>query len=187
MVTIQSVQAETEQLMKKTLDRLHNDLATIRTGRASSAILDVVRVSYYGSPVPLQQVAAVAVTEARTIEVRPWDHSVSGEIEKAIKAANLGVNPTNDGKIIRLVFPPLNEERRKDLVKVVKKLAEDFRVSLRNERRDAIEKFKAAEKAKTLTQDVVKQGEEKISGLTNLYIKKVDDMVAAKEKEILEI
>jgi ribosome recycling factor len=129
----------------------------------------------------------LAVTEARVIEVRPWDVSALPAIEKAILNANLGVTPNNDGKIIRLSFPALNEERRKDLVKVVKKLAEEFRVSLRNIRRDAIEKLKAAEKNKELSQDLKTQNEEKIQGLTNVYIKKVDDILAIKEKEILEI
>lgn len=186
-MSVQTIFNETEQLMKKTIDRLHVDFSSIRTGRASPAILDGIRVSYYGATVPLSQVGNVAVPEARTIEIRPWDVSTLPEIEKAILAANLGVTPNSDGKILRLNFPPLTEDRRKDLVKVCKKLAEDFRVSLRNERRDAIEKYKAAEKKKEITQDVQKQGEEKIQGLTNAYIKKVDEIVAQKEKEILEI
>src|SRR5205814_1631736 len=155
------------------VERLQADFSQVRTGRASPAILDAIRVNYYGSPVPLQQVGNVAVTEARTIEVRPWDVSVLPELEKAIVAANIGVTPNSDGKIMRLVFPPLNEDRRKELVKVVRKLAEEFRVALRNERRDAIEKLKAAEKNKEISQDFRVQGEEKISGLTNHYIKRV--------------
>lgn len=184
---VQNVFNETEQLMKKTIDRLHNDFSTVRTGRASPALLDGVRVNYYGTMVPLQQVGNVVVAEARTIEVRPWEVKVIPEIEKAILGANLGVTPHNDGKILRLSFPPLTEDRRKDLVKIIKKLAEDFRVSLRNERRDAIEKYKAAEKAKEITQDILKQNEEKIQALTNTYIKKIDEIVAQKEKDILEI
>ena len=186
-MSIQNIVSSAEQLMKKTIDRLNGDLSTVRTGRASPALLEPVRVNYYGQMVPVQQVGTVAVTEARTIEVRPWDGGVLPELEKAIKAANLGVTPNSDGKILRLVFPPLTEERRRDLVKLVKKLAEDFRVSLRNERRDAIEKVKAAEKSKEITQDVRAQTEEKISGLTNAYIKKIDEIIAQKEKEILEI
>ncbi len=186
-MSIQPILSEVEQLMKKTIDRLHADFSTVRTGRASPALLEGVKVNYYGSMVPLQQVGNVAVTEARTIEIRPWEPAVIQEIEKAIHAANLGVTPNSDGKILRLNFPPLTEERRKDLVKIIKKLAEDFRVSLRNERRDAIEKVKAAEKSKQITQDLQKQGEEKIQGLTNTYIKKVDEIVTQKEKEILEI
>jgi ribosome recycling factor len=173
--------------MKKTIDRLHTDFSAVRTGRASPNLLDGVRVNYYGSLVPLQQVGNVVVAEARTIEIRPWETNVIPEIEKAILAANLGLTPHNDGKILRLSFPPLTEDRRKDLVKVVKKLAEDFRVSVRNERRDAIEKIKASEKSKEITADVRTQAEEKISALTNSYIKKIDEIVAVKEKDILEI
>ncbi len=184
---IQNILTETETLMKKSIERLQHDFGAVRTGRASATILDPVRVNYYGSMVPVQQVAAVVVTEARTIEVRPWDNSVIGEIEKAIKAANIGVNPNSDGKILRLSFPPLTEDRRKELVKVAKKIAEDFRVSVRNERRDAIEKVKAEEKAKQITEDQRKQGEEKVSALTNVYVKKIDDSLVAKEKDILEI
>lgn len=186
-MTVQTVYNDAEQLMKKTIDRLHNDFSAVRTGRASPALLDGVKVNYYGSMVPLQQVGNVVVAEARTIEIRPWEAAVIPEIEKAILGANLGVTPHNDGKILRLSFPPLTEDRRKDLVKVVKKLAEDFRVSVRNERRDAIEKIKASEKAKEITPDIRTGAEEKISALTNIYIKKIDDIVAHKEKDILEI
>jgi ribosome recycling factor len=159
----------------------------VRTGRASPSLLDPVRVSYYGSMVPLQQVGNVVVAEARTIEVRPWDVSILPEIEKAIVNANLGVTPNSDGKILRLVFPSPSEERRKELVKVVKKLAEDFRVSLRNIRREAIEKIKAEEKNKAISVDIRDQGEAKVQGLTDSFIKKVDEFLATKEKEILEI
>lgn len=184
---IQNILADAEQIMKKTIERLNADLQSVRTGRASPALLDTVRVNYYGQMVPVQQVGQVAIAEARTIEVRPWDNSVLPELEKAIKAANLGVTPNSDGKILRLVFPPLTADRRKDLVKLIKKLAEDFRVSVRNERREAIEKAKAAEKSKEITQDQLKQAEEKISGVTNSFIKKIDEIIANKEKEILEI
>ena len=184
---IQNILGDAEQRMKKTLERLQVDFSQVRTGRASPTLLDPIRVNYYGSAVPIQQVAQVAVTEARTIEVRPWDASALSEIEKAIKAANIGVTPNSDGKILRLSFPPLTEERRKDLVKVVKKLAEDFRVSVRNERREAIEKIKGEEKSKAITEDQRKQAEEKITGLTNGYIKKIDEAVVTKEKDILEI
>src|SRR5882724_11619233 len=127
-MTIQTILADTDKLMKKTLEKIQNDFSTVRTGRASPALLDPVKVKAYGSDMPIQQVGTIAVTEARTIEVRPWDVSLLPEIEKAILTANLGVTPNNDGKIMRLVFPPLNEDRRKDLVKLVKKLSEDFRV-----------------------------------------------------------
>ncbi len=183
----QTILPETENHMKKAIDKLHVDFGGIRTGRASPALLENVRVDYYGSMVPVSQVGNVAVTEARVMEVRPWDVSALPAIEKAILNANLGVTPNNDGKIIRLAFPALNEDRRKDLVKIAKKLAEEFRVSLRNIRRDSIEKLKTAEKNKEISLDVKAQNEEKIQGLTNAYIKKVDEILAAKEKDILEI
>ena len=184
---MQTINQETEQLMKKTLERLQSDFSSVRTGRASPALLEPIRVNYYGSPVPLQQVGNIAVTDARTIEIRPWDISVLPEIEKAIVAANLGMTPNSDGKVMRLVFPSLTEDRRKDLVKIVKKLAEDFRISLRNERREAIEKIKQAEKNKEITEDMRVQNEAKIQGITNAFIKKIDEILAHKEKEILEI
>jgi ribosome recycling factor len=184
---IQTILAETDKLMKKTIEKMQTDFATVRTGRASPALLDQIRVKAYGSDMAVQQIGQVAVTEARTIEIRPWDTSLLPEIEKAILTANLGVTPNNDGKIMRLMFPALNEERRKDLVKLVKKLAEDFRVSLRNERRDAIEKIKTEEKNQSISKDIRIQTEEKIQGLTNAYIKKVDEILASKEKEILEV
>ena len=184
---IQNVLADTEKIMKKTLDKVGTDFSSVRTGRATPTLLDPVRVKAYGSDVPLQQVGTVAVTEARTIEVRPWDVSLLPEIEKAVLAANLGVTPNNDGKIMRLVFPALNEDRRKQMVKLINKLAEDFRVSLRNERRDAIEKLKKEEKDAVISKDVRIQGEEKITALTNGFIKRIDDAAAVKEKEILEV
>lgn len=186
-MTTEQVLSDTEQLMKKTIERLNADFSTVRTGRASPALLDPVRVKYYGQSVPVNQVGTVAVTEARTIEIRPWDTSVLPDLEKAILNANIGVTPNSDGKTMRLSFPPLTEDRRKDLVKIVRKLAEDFRVSLRNERRDAIEKVKASEKKKEITQDARATAEEKISSLTNAYIKKVDEILSHKEKEILEV
>ena len=183
---VNAIFVETEKLMKKTLDRLHNDFGAVRTGRPSITILDPVRVNFYGSLVPVNQVGTVAVTEGKTIEVRPWDVSVLPELEKAVNGANLGITPHSDGKVMRLTFPPLSEERRKDLVKIVKKLAEEFRVSLRNERRDAMEKVKK-EKEAGLSEDVQKQAETKIQAITNAYIKKVDDKLAEKEKEVMEI
>ena len=179
--------AETEKLMKKTIDRLHADFSTVRTGRAAPALLDSVRVDYYGSKVPVNQVGNVVVAEGRTLEVRPWDTTVLPQLEKAILTANLGVTPNNDGKIMRITFPSLSEDRRKDLVKIIKKLAEDFRVSLRNERRDAMEKIKKQEKENSLPEDVRKQAEGTIQAMTNSYIKKVDEILAVKEKEIIEI
>ncbi|MFN0116899.1 MAG: ribosome recycling factor [Elusimicrobiota bacterium] len=173
--------------MKKTIEKLLVDLSTVRTGRASPTLLDPVRVPYYGSTVPVSQVGNIVVADARTIEIRPWDVKVLHDLEKAIIAANIGVNPNSDGKIMRLVFPPLTEERRRDLVKLVKKIAEDFKVSLRNERRDAIEQVKTLEKNKEITLDQKKQAEEKVQHLTDASIKKIDEIVVLKEKEILEV
>ena len=184
---VNQIFADTEKLMKKTIEKLAFDFSTVRTGRASTALLDPVRVEYYGSKVPVSQVGNVVVAEARTIEIRPWDATVLPELEKAIQGANLGVNPNSDGKIMRLTFPPLSEDRRKDLVKLVKKLAEDFRISLRNERRDAMEKLKKTEKDSHISEDARKQAEEKIQAITNAYIKKIDEILQVKEKEILEV
>lgn len=184
---VNGIIAETEKLMKKTIDHVQNDFAAVRTGRPSTAILDPVRVNFYGTQVPVNQVGTVAITEGKTIEIRPWDMSVLPELEKAINAANLGITPQGDGKVMRLTFPPLSEERRKDLVKIVKKLAEDSRVSLRNERRDAMEKVKKEEKDNGLSKDVRMQAEDKIQGLTNAYIKKIDELLSTKESEIMEI
>ncbi len=181
------IYSETEKIMKKTIDKLIADFSAVRTGRPSTALLDPIRVNYYGSPVPIQQVGTMAITEGRTIEIRPWEIAVLPEIEKDILASNLGITPNSDGKTMRLVFPTPTEERRKELVKVVKKIAEDFRVSLRNERRDAIEKLKKEEKDQVITQDLRVQGETKVQGMTNAYIKQVDDFLVSKEKEIMEI
>jgi len=186
-MTVQSIIAETDRLMKKTLEKLQSDFATVRTNRVSPALLEPVRVNFYGSQVPISQVGTVAVTEGKTIEIRPWDISVLQDLEKALNSANLGATPNNDGKIIRLTFPALSEDRRKDLVRLIKKLAEDFRVSLRNERRGAIEKVKKEEKDGNIPKDLRIQTEGKIQGLTNVHIKKVDETLAHKEKEILEI
>lgn len=186
-MTVQTIISDLESLMKKTIDKVNADFSTIRTGRASPAVLEPIRVSYYGSMVPISQIGQVGIPEPRTIEIRPWDAGVLHELEKAIINSNLGVTPNNDGKVVRLMFPPLTEERRKDLVKLVKKLTEDFRVSLRNERREAIEKIKTLEKNKEVTQDIRAQSEQRIQGLTDVYIKRVDELLAAKEKEILEI
>ena len=184
---VNEIYGETERLMKKTIERLQGDMATIRTGRATPALLEPVRVNYYGAQVPVSQVGTLAISEGRTIEIRPWDMSVLPELEKAILAANLGVTPNNDGKVMRLTLPPLSEDRRKELVKIVKKVAEDFRVSIRNERRDAMEKLKKEEKDGKLSKDVLLQAESRIQGLTDSYIKKVEEIISNKEKEVLEI
>ncbi len=172
-----------EEKMKKTLDVLAQDLAAIRAGRANAAVLNKITVEYYGTPTPINQVAAVSTPEPRTLSIQPWDASVLKAIEKAIQTSDLGINPQNDGKQIRLNFPPLTEERRKELIKGVSKTGEDSKVALRNIRRDAIDKFKAAQKKSEMTEDELHEGEEKMQKLTDKYVKEIDGMVAKKSKE----
>lgn len=181
------IHQETEEKMKKTIEKIHTEFSTLRTGKASTALLDGVKVEYYNSLVLLKQVASITIPELRIIEVKPWDKSILGEIEKAILKANLGITPQNDGKLIRLSIPSLTGERRKELVKLVKKIAEDFRVSLRNERRDAVELLKKAEKNKEISEDELYKYENEIQKLTGGYMKKIDEILALKEKEILEV
>jgi len=178
---------KTEEHMKKTLELLVHELAGIRTGKASPGILESIRVNFYGQHVPIRQVANIAVPDARTITIQPWDRSLVGEIEKAIQASELGLNPQNDGGTIRLPIPQLTEERRRDLVKVVKRIGEDSKVAVRNVRRDTNERIKKLEKEHQVSEDDKRAKQEAIQKLTDAYIKKVDDAVAAKEKEILEL
>jgi len=178
---------DVEAKMEKTLASLKTDLGKVRTGRASLALLDHIRIDYYGTPTPLQQVATLAVPEPRLITIQPWDTSIIGAMEKAILKSELGLTPMNDGKIIRIAIPRLTEERRKELVKVVKKMAEAAKVSLRNIRRDSNEHLKDLEKNKKISQDQLHQLMEKVQTSTDNYIKKADGVLAAKEKEILEI
>jgi ribosome recycling factor len=176
-----------EEQMKKTLDRMRSDLGTLRTGRASTALLENIRVDYYGASTPLNQLATMAAPEPRTLEIRPWDKGAVGEIEKAIQKSDLGLTPSNDGSMIRLQIPALTEERRKDLIRVVRKMAEEYRVALRNERRDAVERLKKAEKGKEISEDDRAKGEQDIQKLTDTYIKKVDDLLVSKERDIMEV
>jgi ribosome recycling factor len=178
---------ETEAKMEKTLTALKTDLSKIRTGRASLALFDDVRIDYYGTPTPLNQVATLAVPEPRMITIQPWDTTVAPEIEKAILKSELGLNPMNDGKIIRIPIPRLTEERRKELVKVVKKIGEGAKVSIRNIRREANDQLKGLEKNKKLSQDDLRQLIDKTQTLTDKYIEKADEVLSAKEKEIMEI
>lgn len=178
---------EFESKMKKTCDALTSQLATIRAGRANAAVLDQIAVDYYGSPTPIQQVASVSSPDPRSLLITPWDKSVLKGIEKAILASDLGINPQNDGHAIRLVFPPLTEERRKDLVKQTKKYAEESKVAIRNIRRDAIEKMKKQQKASEITEDDYKNAEKDIQKLTDDYTKELDKIAAAKEKELTSI
>jgi ribosome recycling factor len=178
---------EMRDKMDKTVDVMSKEFSNVRTGRANAGLLDGIKVSYYGGEVPLQQIASVSVVEGRSLEIKPYDSSALAEIEKAIFQANLGLTPQNDGKLVRLSFPPLTEERRKELAKSVKKLAEDAKVSLRNIRRDANDKVKAAAKAKTVSEDQAKDAETQIQKHTDAVIKKVDDMAGKKEHEVLTL
>ena len=173
--------------MQKTIDVLSDDLAAIRAGRANPAVLDKINVEYYGTMTPINQMAGVSVPEPRTLVIQPWDASALKMIEKAILASDIGINPTNDGKVIRLVFPQLTEERRKELVKQVHKTGEDSKVAIRNIRRDAMDKFKDMKKKSEITEDDLKGIEKDIQDLTDKRVKEVDAMVAKKEKELTEI
>ena len=178
---------EVEGKMEKTLSSLRTDLNKVRTGRASLALFDDIRVDYYGTLTALNQMATLSVPEPRLITIQPWDTSIIGEIEKAILKSELGVTPASDGKIIRITIPRLTEERRKELVKVVKKMAEGAKVAVRNIRREANEQLKGLEKDKKISQDQLHQWVDKVQVSTDKYIKRVDEVLAAKEKEILEI
>ena len=184
---MKEVLAKAESKMGKTIQKLEGDYAAIRAGRANPAVLDKVTVDYYGAPTPINQLAAVSVAEARVLTIQPWDGSVCRAIERAIQTSDIGINPQSDGRTIRLVFPPLTEEKRKDIVKEVSKMAEESKVALRSIRRDAIEKLKAMKKEGTLTEDDLKQGEKKTQDLTDKKVKVIDELSAAKQKEVLTL
>ncbi len=176
-----------EEKMDKSVNALNREFASIRAGRANPAILDKVSVDYYGVATPVQQVATISVPDGRTLMIQPWDTSLLQAIEKAINIADIGINPNNDGKVIRLNFPPLTEERRKDIVKEIRGLSENGKVNVRNIRRDAIDKIKALKKNNEITEDDQANGEKKIQNLTDRFCKEIDELTSAKEKEILEI
>ena len=178
---------EFENKMKKTCEALTTQFATIRAGRANTAVLNPITVNYYGVDTPLLQVASVSTPDPRSLMIQPWDGSLLKAIEKAILASDLGINPQNDGRAIRLVFPPLTEERRKDLVKQTKKYGEEAKVAIRNIRRDAIDKFKKQQKASDITEDDYKIAEKDIQKLTDDYIKEIDKITERKDKELSEI
>ena len=178
---------EFEHKMTKTCESLSTTLATIRAGRANAAVLDQIQVDYYGVPTPIQQVASVGSPDPRSLLITPWDKSVLKAIEKAILTSDLGINPQNDGHSIRLVFPPLTEERRKELVKMTKKYGEESKVAIRNIRRDAVERFKKQQKASEITEDDYKIAEKDVQKLTDDYIKEIDKITEKKEKELTEI
>ena len=178
---------EYEERMNKRVEGFHGELKTIRAGRANASVLDKVTVEYYGAQTPIAQIGSISTPEARMLVIQPWDTSILGEIEKAINKSEIGIAPQNDGKVIRLNFPPLTEERRKELVKTVKKYSEEAKVQIRNVRRDAMDDFKKKQKASEITEDDLKGIEKDIQNLTDKYIKEIDDITAAKEKEILEV
>ncbi|MDF2567920.1 MAG: ribosome recycling factor [Oscillospiraceae bacterium] len=177
----------TEEKMQKSLSSLHNEYTAIRAGRANPAVLDKIHVDYYGVPTQINQMAAISVSEARVLIIQPWDISTLSQIEKAIQTSDLGINPNNDGKVIRIAFPPLTEDRRREIVKQVHKYAEECKVSMRNIRRDSIDKLKAMKKNSEVTEDDQKNGEKQIQTFTDKYCKEVDTAAAVKEKEIMEI
>ena len=187
MAEMKDVFAKAESKMKKSINHLMEEFDSIRAGRANPAVLDHIMVNYYDTPTPINQLAAVSVAEARVLVIQPWDMSVLRGIEKAIQTSDLGVNPQNDGKVIRLVFPPLNEERRRDLSKEVSKLGEEAKVAIRSIRRDAIEKLKEMKQSGDITEDDLKQAEKKTQDLTDKFCKEVETVQAKKEKEIMEI
>ncbi len=188
MSTTKQVMTDAENRMKKALEALHNDLGKLRTGRANASLLDPVRVSYYGSETPLSQVASVTVTDARTLTVTPWEKQLTPAIEKAIIAANLGLNPTNaGGQVIRVPLPPLTEERRKELIKVVRSEGENARVSIRNARRDANNQLKDMIKDKLISEDEEHRTQDAVQKLTDKFIADVDKTLSNKETDLMEV
>ncbi len=178
---------KTESKMKKTIDALNSEYASIRAGRANPAVLDKIMVDYYETPTPINQLAAVSVTEARTLTIQPWDVSVTKMIEKAIQTSDLGINPQTDGKIIRIIFPPLTEDRRREIVKDIAKISEESKIAIRNTRRDTIDKLKLMKKSSEITEDDLKYAEKHTQELTDKFCKEIDNISDKKEKEIMEI
>ena len=178
---------EFENKMQKTIQVLERDLGSLRAGRANAAVLDRITVEYYGTPTPLNQVAAISVPEPRVLAIQPWDSSLVKPIEKAILASDIGITPSSDDKLIRLLFPQPTEERRRELAKDVKRFGEDSKVAIRSIRRDAIEKFKKMQKGSEITEDELKTAENDIQKLTDKFCKDIDTMVASKEKEIMSV
>jgi ribosome recycling factor len=184
---LEDVVKSAQQRMEKAIQALKRDLATVRAGRATPAMLDKVMVEYYGTQMPVNQVSTVSVPEPRQLLITPWDKSMLAEIEKAIQKSDLGLNPMNDGSTIRLVIPPLTDERRQELAKVVRKMAEEARVAIRNVRRDANDDLKRMEKAGDVSEDEVRRGMDRIQALTDRFVAEVDKMAEVKEREITEI
>ena len=178
---------EMKEKMNKTLSVLKENLNGVRAGRANPSILDKISIDYYGTPTPINQLANISIPEARVIVIQPWESSVLKDIEREIQKSDIGINPSNDGKVIRLVFPPLTEERRKELTKVARKYGEDAKIAIRSIRRDAIEKMKAAKKRSEITEDDLKVAEKEIQEITDKFIADIDSIVKKKEEEILEV
>jgi ribosome recycling factor len=176
-----------EEKMQGAIESLKKDFGSVRTGRASLALLDGLLVEYYGTPTPLQQVASLSVPESKTIMIQPWEQKIITDIERAIQKSDMGLTPTNDGKVIRINIPPLTEERRKDLVKVVRKRAEEGKIVVRNIRRDGNEQLKSLQKNKEISEDELKKFLDEVQKITDTYIKKVDEVLLHKEKEIMEV
>lgn len=179
--------APAQEKMEKTVAALKKEYGAIRAGRANPAVLDKIRVDYYGTPTPINQMAAVAVAEARVLTIQPWDASTVRAIEKAIQASDIGINPQSDGRVIRLMFPQLTEDHRKNIAKDIRKMAEEAKVSVRGTRRDTVDKLKKLQKAAELTEDDLKDEEKALQDLTDKFIKEIDQVAAAKDKEIMEI
>jgi ribosome recycling factor len=184
---IEEIKLELDESMSKAIKSLQSNLTKVRTGRASASVLDGVSVDYYGSPTPIKQVGQISTPEARLLQIQPFDKTIISEIEKSIINANLGLNPSNDGNLIRIQFPALTEDKRKDLVKQVKKMGEDAKIVIRNSRRDQNEQVKKAEKDKNITEDDVKKFSDEIQKVTDKFIKDVDGTISAKEKELLTV
>jgi len=184
---VDDISKDAEDGMKKAIEAFKRDLSKVRTGRATTAMLDGIKVDYYGTMTPLNQVASVAVVDARLITVKPWEKNMVAVIDKAIRASDLGINPVADNDLVRLPIPPLTQDRRKDLVKNVKKMNEEAKVAVRAARRDAMDLLKSAEKDKDITEDERKLGEKRVQDLTDKHVDEVDKLGAAKEKEIMEI
>jgi ribosome recycling factor len=184
---MEALMKDSSARMERSIEAFRKELGKVRTGRASFSLLDGVKVDYYGTPTPLPQVGTLSVPESRMITVTPWDTKMIGPIEKAIQGSGLGLNPSSDGKMVRIPIPPLTEERRRELAKVVRKMGEDARVAVRSVRREAIEKLKDREKKKEISEDVVKRGQERIQKETDAHVKKIDEILKSKEQEILEV
>lgn len=184
---METIFALAKEKMTKTVNALVHEYGSIRAGRANAGVLDKVHVDYYGAPTPINQMAAISVSEARILTIQPWDASTLGKIEKAIQQSDVGINPQNDGKVIRLVFPPLTEDKRKEIAKDISKKAEESKVAIRSIRRDCIEKLKAMKKSSEITEDDLKDGENELQKITDKFIKEIDDVAAKKQKEVMEI